>query len=88
MEETTYAAPPVAGYRNLTQTEIDLMNTIKTSGIDLQRLIDLVQTHVQQNIGSLSATEDNPARWISIARTHLQQGLMALTRAVARPTSF
>jgi hypothetical protein len=27
-------------------------------------------------------------RWIAIAQTHLQQGLMALTRAVARPDGF
>ena len=27
-------------------------------------------------------------RWTAIAQTHLQQGLMALTRAVARPAFF
>lgn len=27
-------------------------------------------------------------RWTAIAQTHLQQGLMALTRAVARPSFF
>lgn len=29
-----------------------------------------------------------PERWASIGRTHFQEGLMALTRAVAQPTSF
>jgi len=29
-----------------------------------------------------------PERWRAIANTHFQEGLMALTRAVAQPTSF
>lgn len=29
-----------------------------------------------------------PFRWHAIATTHLQEGLMALTRAVAQPTTF
>lgn len=29
-----------------------------------------------------------PGRWTAIAETHFQQGLMALTRAVAQPTTF
>ncbi len=27
-------------------------------------------------------------RWMTIGQDHLQQGFMALTRAVARPTTF
>jgi len=30
----------------------------------------------------------NPDRWAALARTDLQRGFMALTRAVAQPTSF
>jgi len=33
-------------------------------------------------------TRAQPGRWAHIADTHFQQGLMALTRAVAQPTSF
>jgi hypothetical protein len=29
-----------------------------------------------------------PRRWAAIGRTHFQEGLMALTRAVAQPSSF
>ena len=36
----------------------------------------------------LRATEDIDQRWVSIGATDLQTGLMALTRAVARPESF
>jgi len=27
-------------------------------------------------------------RWVAVGKTHLQQGLMALTRAVAKPEFF
>lgn len=29
-----------------------------------------------------------PAKWLAVARTDFQTGLMALTRAVAQPTTF
>lgn len=32
--------------------------------------------------------KSDPGRWTEIAQTNLQQGLMALTRAVAKPTFF
>lgn len=66
----------IIGYRELSQAEIDLMNTIKAFGPQLQTLID-----------QLKAVEAVP-RWVSIGQTHLQQGLMALTRSVAKPEFF
>lgn len=67
----------ITGYRDLTQDEIALMNVIKSKGLDLAALVDRVREHpgVDQ-------------RWASIAQTDFQTGLMALTRAVARPDSF
>ncbi len=67
----------ITGYRELSQAEIDLMNDIKAAGKDLG---DLVAT--------LKQMPDIDQRWVSIGATELQQGLMALTRAVARPESF
>lgn len=32
--------------------------------------------------------DDGPFRWICLADDHLQQGYMALTRAVAQPTTY
>lgn len=32
--------------------------------------------------------DDGPFRWVCLADDHLQQGYMALTRAVAQPTSY
>lgn len=67
----------IHGYRELTQDEINLMNTIKVKGAELGVLID-----------ALKDTPGLDRRWVAIGETHLQQGLMALTRAVAQPTFF
>ncbi len=67
----------IKGYRELSQEEIDLMNTIKTKGIELGELV-----------AKLRATEGLDQRWVSIGATDMQTGLMALTRGVAQPTFF
>lgn len=67
----------IKGYRDLSQAEIGLMNEIKSKGKDLSELID-----------KLRANPDVDPRWVSIGCTDLQTGLMALTRAVAKPESF
>lgn len=69
--------PKIAGYRQLDEHEIRLMNEVKREGGNLAALVNLLRE--LPNIDQ---------RWVSIGETHLQQGLMALTRAVARPTSF
>jgi hypothetical protein len=33
-------------------------------------------------------SDAQPERWAALGKTHLQEGLMALTRAVAQPTTF
>lgn len=85
----------INGYRELSQTDIDLMNRIKSFGPQLEALIQDVRTHIaKQREASEDGTdldrqlEAEPQRWCSIAKTDLQTGLMALTRAVAQPTTF
>lgn len=78
----------IKGYRELSQAEIDLMNEVKAEG---ERLDDLLvkQTKADEQLefeGQLDVKES--ARWRAIAKTHFQQGLMALTRAVAKPDFF
>lgn len=67
----------IKGYRELSQSEIDLMNEIKTKGAELGDLV-----------AKLRATDGLDQRWISIGATHFQEGLMGLTRGVAQPTFF
>lgn len=68
----------IKGYRELNQDEIDTMNRVKEQGIALGELVDYLKGN---NVNF-------DQRWVSIGATHLQQGLMALTRAIAKPTFF
>lgn len=86
----------IKGYRELTQVEIDLMNRIKAQGALLEQLVADVRYHIDQQMVDSEGEYDeidriiaaNPDRWVEIAMTDLQTGLMALTRAVAQPTTF
>lgn len=67
----------IKGYRDLTQEEIDLMNSIKEKGAELGELVQ-----------KLEENPDLDKRWLEIGKTNLQLGLMALTRSVAQPGFF
>lgn len=67
----------IKGYRDLTQDEINAINAVKAEG-ELLRLL-IVKMKENANLDQ---------RWVAIAETHLQQGIMAATRAIARPEGF
>ena len=67
----------IKGYRELGQAEIDAMNEVKAKGAELGELV-----------AKLRANPEIDPRWVSIGATDLQTGLMALTRAIAKPTFF
>ena len=67
----------IKGYRELNDAEIGMMNEIKQKGIELGELVEHVRS-----------AKDTDQRWASIGATDLQTGLMALTRAVAKPEFF
>lgn len=67
----------IRGYRELNEVEIAAMNEVKVKGAELGALVE-----------RLKATADCDQRWVSIGATDLQKGLMALTRAIAKPTFF
>jgi predicted N-acyltransferase len=75
---TEIPVTPVAGYRKLTQEDIDLMNENKL-------IEELVLRQVDRHVRQHGSTEIDQ-RFVSIARTHIQEGFMALNRAVAQPT--
>lgn len=68
----------IIGFRDLSDGERKLINEVKSIGVELGALIIKLRS---DGIGA-------DQRWLSIGETQLQQGLMALTRAIARPTSF
>ena len=83
----------IKGYRELSQEEIDLMNRIKEQGVQLEGL--LFDTHQSDYVGLAEAIPEESMeklqeadRWRAIAKTRFQEGLMALTRAVAKPEFF
>lgn len=67
----------IKGYRDLDKDEIAAMNVIKSRAEVIKELVE--------DIRNLPGTD---GRWVQIAEDHLQQGFMALTRAVAKPTTF
>jgi hypothetical protein len=76
--EDEVAETPITGYRVLNEGEIAAMNEIKEYGEKLGSIVDKLR----------EAGGDVDQRWVSIGATELQTGLMALTRSIARPTTF
>ena len=67
----------ITGYRELNEHEIACMNGVKDLGKQIATVVE-----------ALDQMEETDKRWVSIGRTDLQKGLMALTRAIAKPESF
>lgn len=67
----------ITGYRQLTEDEIATINHIKQKAVEVGKIID-----------SMTDWTGADQRWLAIAKTDLQKGFMALTRSVAKPTTF
>jgi hypothetical protein len=67
----------IKGYRELSESEISLMNEVKQLGEELGGLI-----------ATLKQMPEIDQRWVSIGQTDLQKGIMALVRSIAQPTTF
>lgn len=91
----------IAGYRELSHEEIDLMNRIKAKGAEMLQLhaeLDKMLVKAFDDKHSASTPDDSPEtlelrrfiaaepyRWAAIGKTDIQTGIMALIRAVAQP---
>lgn len=78
----------IKGYRELDQSEIDLMNEIKEEGLRLKDLHAKVTAKIAARTEEYGTPDAEHYRWAAIGKTDLQTGLMALTRAVAAPEFF
>ncbi|WP_247537566.1 hypothetical protein ACKZDW_00695 (plasmid) [Ralstonia syzygii subsp. celebesensis] len=91
----------ITGYRDLTEDEVALMNEVNAKASEVGTLVEKLRGRlpafkiegnpVQVGDQTLVAVSDEAYetdRWMTIGLDHLQQGFMALTRAVARPTTF
>jgi len=75
----------IKGYRKLSQAEVELMNEVKAKAEEVGILVAKLDGML---IPGKVPNEELDHRWIAIGRTHLQEGFMALTRAIAKPTTF
>lgn len=64
----------ITGYRDLTQSEIDAMNSIKALEKDAGDLFKQV-----------AQIEGVDPRMLALAKTNLQQGFMWFVRSIAKP---
>ena len=71
----------IAGYRDLTQAEVDLMNELKAKEAEVGELY--------QRVAALAREDGDAAagRWASLGRTDCETGFMYLIKAVARPSN-
>lgn len=97
----TMQQPKIAGYRQLSESEAELINEGKALAAAVGEWIAKLRAH--------PATHDQPCmttapcvfdplgqhekptidqRWVSVGATQLQQGFMAVTRGIAQPESF
>jgi len=67
----------ITGYRDLNEHEVACMNGVKELAIQVGDIVD-----------KLGQMEETDKRWLAIGTTDLQKGFMALTRAIAKPTTF
>ena len=67
----------INGYKELTDTEINDINHIKSMADAVGHLIK-----------SMNDPEVFDQRWVAIAKTDLQKGFMSLVRSVAKPETF
>jgi len=64
----------IKGYRDLSQSEIDGMNSIKALEVDTGELFK-----------QINAIEGVDQRALTLAKTKLQEGFMWFVRSIARP---
>jgi len=81
----------ISGYRELSQTEIDLMNEVKAKGEELRALlvrIEEVIKDVPQPPAGIAHEADHPLFWLRYADGTFRSGVMYAVRAIAQPSSF
>lgn len=85
----------IQGYRELSEEEIAGMNRIKEMSAGVGELCislrEAFQSRMQPNAQSTVVERAEYAealRWLEAGELQLQQGFMAITRSIARPTTF
>lgn len=88
-ESTLNPVPPVSGYRQLSQAEVDLMNEGKALFSAVGHYLDKLHGLSMPPIGEDYPNRPAPdGRCIAIARTEAQTAAMWAMRAITKPSGF
>jgi len=90
MSEKLHPVPPVSGYRQLSQTEVDLMNEGKAVFNAVGAYLDKLDKYDYRDEVQVGVADplrlDN--RCLNIARTNAQTAAMWAIRAITKPGGF
>lgn len=88
--ETHFIQPKITGYRQLSETEVALMNEGKALAEQCGAYIKKLREYVPDNGNGPAVAPGGSLdqRWISIGSTDLQRGFMAVIRGIAQPSTF
>lgn len=67
----------IKGYRKLDEDEIEVINSIKMSGNNIGKMIEILENN-----------KSTDKRWVATGKTDIQKGLMSLVRSIAKPEGF
>jgi len=84
----TMIQPKVTGYRQLSESEVVLMNEGKALAEQCGAYIAKLRTFTQQESDANNSGPVLDQRWVSIGATDIQRGFMAVIRGIAQPTTF
>lgn len=88
--DTHFLQPKITGYRQLSETEVALMNEGKALAEQCGAYVAKLRTYadIARKTDVQQLTPPLDQRWISIGATDLQRGFMAVIRGIAQPTTF
>jgi hypothetical protein len=84
----TMIQPKVAGYRQLGEEEVALMNEGKALAEQCGAYIAKLRAMPTTPASGGPANSSLDQRWVSIGATDIQRGFMAVIRGIAQPTTF
>jgi hypothetical protein len=90
MEEKMHPVPPVSGYRQLSQVEVDLMNEGKAVFNAVGAYLDKLDKYDNRNEVHVGVADpmNFDHRCLNIARTNAQTAAMWAIRAITKPGGF
>lgn len=81
----------IQGYRDLSAEEVAAMNKVKATSAGVGAIcLELRGQFQQMPVGTVEERAERleALRWLEAGELQLQQGFMAITRGIARPTTF